>query len=131
MPLDHVRGEHVEGMDSVFIVAPFSKYAEQTRLTAIVEETYGKKFKKKRKVEKPIVEVAMNHAAEAYKKAGLSSLATIDILVMEYPRRSCVCFVFCASVGGVEKYVTAPFAFCDEQIKDLTLRGLWTPYRLN
>ena len=131
MPLDHVNGERVEGMDSVYVVAPFAKYAEQTRLTAIVEETHGKKFKRKRKVEKPIVEVAMKYAAEAFKKAGLTALGTIDILALEYPRTSCLCFIFCARINGEDRYVTAPFQLGEEQIRDLTHRGLWTPYRLN
>jgi|SRR6185503_1478401 len=129
MPLDHVRGEQVEGMDSVFIVAPFSKYAEQTNLTTIVEER--RRFKRPRKVVKSIVRAAMEHAAAAYAKLGLRVGGDVDILTQEYPRTRTVLFLFCARVNGVDHYVTAPFLLGDEQIRDLTLRGLWTPYRLN
>jgi hypothetical protein len=129
MPLDHVRGERVEGMDSVFVVAPFEKYAEQTRLTTMVKEV--RKFKRDRMIEVPIVSAAMDHARKAFEKEGLAPGGEVDILVMEYPRTACVCFVFCARINYQDKYVTAPFQLGEEQIRDLTHRGLWTPYRLN
>lgn len=129
MPLDHERGEQIEGMDSVYVVAPFDKWAEQTRLTARIKEK--RQFRRDKIVDKPIVTVALNHAAEAFAKKGLRIGSDIDILVMEYPRVSTLCFVFCAKIEGQEYFVTAPFKLGEEQIRDLTHRGLWTPYRLN
>lgn len=129
--LNHTIGEVVEGMDDLFAVVPFAKYAEQTRLTAIVDEVTGSKFKRKVKRERPIVEVAMRHAKEAFEKEGLPKGATIDIIVQEYPRTACLCFIFHTRINGQDKFVTAPFKLGDEQIKDLTLRGLWTPFRVN
>lgn len=129
MPLDHVNGERVEGMDEVFIVAEFDKYAEQTRLTTQVEDK--RPMKRARLVEKPIVNVAMNHAATAFANSGLRMGSDIDILVQEYPRTQQICFIFCACIGGQDYLVTAPFQLADEQVRDLELRGLWTPYRVN
>jgi hypothetical protein len=129
MPLDHVRGERVEGMDSVFVVAPFEKYAEQTRLTASIKEV--RQFKRDRIVEKPIVEVAMRHAKQAFDKIGLPVGSEVDILVQEYVRVGVVLFLFCARINGTDYFVKAPFQLGEEQIRDLTHRGLWTPYRLN
>lgn len=129
MPLDHINGERVEGMDSVYVVAPFDKWADQTRLTTRIKEV--RKFKRDRMIEVPIVQAAMDHARKAFEKSGIAPGSDIDILVMEYPRTACVCFVFCARINGEDKYVTAPFQLGEEQIRDLTHRGLWTPYRLN
>lgn len=129
MPLDHINGERVEGMDSVYVVAPFEKYSAQTRLTTRIKEV--RKFKRDRVIEVPIVQAAMDHARKGFEKSGLTPGGEIDILVLEYPRTSCVCFVFCARINGEDKYVTAPFQLGEEQIRDLTHRGLWTPYRLN
>src|SRR3989304_5229849 len=54
MPLNHVSGEVLNGYDPIFRVVPPSKYAEQTRLTTIVEELRGKKFQRKVKVQRSI-----------------------------------------------------------------------------
>jgi hypothetical protein len=133
MPLHHDIGERIEGLDEVFLVAPFAKYAEQTRLTAIVEETVGTKFKRKVKRERRIVDLAMAYAANGFAKMGLPQNSDIDILVQEYPRVNQVAFLFCARMGGKDYYIAPPavFQLGDAQIADLTLRGLWQPYKLN
>lgn len=133
MPLNHEIGERIEGLDDVFIVAPFAKYAEQTRLTTIVEETVGTKFKRKVKRARPIVAVAMKYAQGGFEKLGLPRGADIDILVQEYPRTGQVAFLFCARHMGKDYYIAPPavFQLGEAQIADLTLRGLWQPYRLN
>jgi hypothetical protein len=129
MPLDHVNGERIEGMDSFYVVAPFEKYADQSRLTAKVKEV--RKFKRDRVVEKPIVAVAMEHAQQAFAEIGLPRGSEVDILVQEYSRVGVLLFLFCARLNGTDYYVKAPFQLGEEQIRDLTHRGLWTPYRLN
>lgn len=133
MPLNHIAGEHIEGLDPVFRIVPVSKYIEQSRLTTIVEEMTGKKFQRKVKREKPIIEVAMKYAAEGYAKLGLEVGSDIDILVQEYIRVGQVAFLFCARVNGEDYYITPPalFQLGHEQIADLTLRGLWQPYTVN
>lgn len=133
MPLDHVNGERIEGLDPVYVVAPFEKYAQQSRLTTIVEVMTGKKFKRKVKRQRPIVEVAMEYAAEAYTKMGLRIGSDVDILVQEYVRVNQVAFLFCARIDGEDYYITPPavFQLGDEQIKELTVRGLWQPYTVN
>lgn len=133
MPLNHEKGEHIEGLDPVYVIAPFQKYAEQTRLTAIVEEMSTGKFKRKVKRERRIVEVAMKYAAEGFAKMGLPADSNIDVLVQEYVRVGQVAFLFCANVGGTDYYIAPPavFQLTQEQIADLTVRDLWQPYRLN
>jgi hypothetical protein len=129
MPLDHERGEQIEGMDSVYVVAPFEKYASQTRLTTLIKQK--RQFRRDKVVEVPIVKAAMEYAADAFAKKGLRIGGDIDILCQEYVKIGVVAFLFCARIEGQEYYVTAPFKLGEEQIRDLTLRGLWTPYRLN
>ena len=128
MPLDHVNGERIEGMDDVFVIAPFEKYAEQTRLTTTLK--IKEKFKREREVEKPIISAAMEHAATAYAKLGIRVGSDVEIMIQEYPRTKQVCVIFCTTRHGQDYLVTAPFQLADEQIKDLTFRGLWTPYTL-
>jgi hypothetical protein len=129
MPLDHVRGERVEGMDSVYVVAPFDKWAEQTNLTTRLKQK--RKFRRDKIVDVPIVRAAFDYAAEAFAKKGLRIGSDIDILCQEYVRTGVLTFIFCARINSEDYYVTAPFKLGEEQIRDLTLRGLWTPYRLN
>ena len=133
MPLDHIHGERIDGLDEVFLVAPFEKYAEQTRLTAIVEETTGTKFKRKVKRERRIVDVAMRYAMNGFAKMGLPRNSDIDVLVQEYIRANQVAFLFCARHGGKDYYIAPPavFQLGEAQIADLVLRDLWQPYRLN
>jgi hypothetical protein len=131
MLLNHEIGEIVEGMDDIFLVVPVSKYAEQTRLTTVVERVRGKKFKRKVQVEMPIFQAAMEHARDAFTAAGLMPGASIDCIAQEYYRTDCVCFVFAALINGEARFVTAPFKLGHEQIADLKLRGLWKPYRVN
>ena len=132
MPLNHVSGEVLNGYDPIFRVVPPSKYAEQTRLTTIVEELRGKKFQRKVKVQRSIWEAAINHAKLAFYNAGADPGAlAYDCIAQEYPRPGMVVFIFNATVLGEERYVLAPFQLGHEQIADLTVRNLWQPYTLN
>jgi hypothetical protein len=132
MPLNHVSGEVLDGYDAIFRVVPPSKYAEQTRLTTIVEELRGKKFQRKVKVKRSIWEAAIRHAQLAFYNAGADpGQLAYDCIVQEYPRTGVVVFIFNATVLGEERYVLAPFKLGHEQIADLTVRNLWQPYTLN
>lgn len=132
MPLDHTKGEVVEGFDPVFRVVPLSKYTEQGRLTTIVKQAGTGKFKRQVDVVKPIWIAARDHAAQAFANAGAERGAlSYDVIAQEYPRIGVVMFVFNALINGVEMYVHAPFKLTDEQIADLTVRNLWTPYTVN
>lgn len=132
MPLNRVSGETVEGMDAIFRVVPLSKYAEQTRLTTIVKEMRGKKFRREVDVEKPIWEAALNHAQRCFYNSGAKAGAlSYDCIVQEYPRTSIVCFIFETTIDGMNMLVPAPFRLGPEQIADLTVRNLWQPYTLN
>lgn len=132
MPLDHIKGEELEGFDPVFRVQKASKYAEQTRLTTEVEETTGTKFKRKVMVSRPIWQVAERYAMEAFMVAGANpGPLPYDCIAQEYPRTDVVCFIFNATIKGEEHYVTAPFKLSKAQIADLTLRNLWQPFAMN
>jgi hypothetical protein len=132
MPLNHLAGEHLDGYDPVYRVVAPSKYAEQTRLTTIVEEMRGKKFQRKVKVQRSIWEAALRHAQLAFYSAGADpGRLAYDCIVQEYPRTGMVVFIFNATVLGEERYVLAPFKLGHEQIADLTVRNLWQPYTLN
>lgn len=133
MPLDHVKGETVEGMDAVFVVSPLSKWASQSRLTTEVKEVQGKKFKREVTVERPVWDVALRYAQAAFMAAGADpgSKLSYDCIVQEYPRTGIICFIFNATLGGNELYVTAPFKLGADQIADLTVRNMWRPYTLN
>jgi hypothetical protein len=132
MPLDQTKGEVIEGFDPIFRVVPLSKYAEQTRLTTVVQRMSTGKFKRKVDVVKPIWIAAREHAAQAFANSGADagSLA-FDVLVQEYPRTGVVNFIFNATLSGQEMYVSAPFKLTEEQIADLTVRNLWQPYTIN
>lgn len=132
MPLNHVSGETVEGMDAIFRVVAVEKYHALPRLTTIVKERRGKKFRREVDVEKPIWIAALDHAQRCFFNAGANpgSLA-YDCIVQEYPRTGCVCFIFEAVIDGVSMFVTAPFRLGPDQIADLSVRNLWQPYTLN
>jgi hypothetical protein len=128
--LNHEIGEVLEGMDSVFTVSEVAPWAEQTRLTTSVEKIVGTKFKRKKRVTVPIWHVALEYAREAYANAGADpGRLAYDCIVQSYPRTGVLAFVFVATIAGEDKFVTAPFKLSDEQVADLTLRGLWQPYR--
>jgi hypothetical protein len=132
MPLNQIAGEVVEGMDSIFRVVPVAKYAEQTRLTTLVKEMRGKKFKRPVDVQRPIWEAALGYAQQAFANAGATpGKLSFDCICQEYPRTGMVAFIFNATIDGTERYVTAPFLLAHEQIADLTVRNLWQPYTIN
>jgi hypothetical protein len=131
MLLNHEIGEIVEEMDDIFHVVPVTKYADMPRLTTVVKRMSRGKFKRLVDVEVPIFEAALQWAHEGFSGAGILPDASIDCIAQEYPRTGCVCFVFATLINGEAKFVTAPFKLGDEQIADLTVRGLWTPYRVN
>ena len=127
--LDHVNGEAVEGMDSVFRIVPVAKYQDQPRLTTTVKRMTGRLFRRNVDVEMPIFRAAWEHAQHAFANSGVPAGNTqVDILVQEYPRTNTVCFVFYTQILGRQLYVTAPFTLSHAQIGDLTLRGLWAPH---
>lgn len=132
MALNHEIGEIVDGMDEVFRVVPVEKYQQQTRLTCLTKQVVGTKFKREIEVQKPIWIAALEYAQRAFYNSGAQPGAlAYDCIAQEYPRTGVVCFVFNATVNGVELYVPAPFGLTDAQISDLTLRNLWQPYRIN
>lgn len=132
MALNHDIGEIVDGMDDVFRVVPVEKYQEQTRLTCLVKQVVGTKFKREIEVQKPIWVAALEYAQIAFRNSGAQpgGLA-YDCIAQEYPRVSVVCFIFNAEVAGKDLFVTAPFGLTESQIADLTMRDLWQPYRTN
>lgn len=132
MTLNRVSGETIEGMDAVFCVAPVEKWQAQTGLTTIVEEMQGTKFKRKRKVARPIWDVALAYAQRCFHASGAKpGPLSCDVIVQEYPRTNMVVFIFEADIFGHSMLVTAPFILTPEQIADLTVRNLWQPYTLN
>lgn len=131
MPLDHTNGEQIDGMPHIYRVVPAAKYANENRLTTIVKEMTGKSFRREIEVEKPIFEAAMNHAMEGFVKAGLQLGSDIDCLCQEYFTDDIIMFLFCAKINGEDHYVTAPFKLHEQQIAELTQRGMWKPLRLN
>lgn len=132
MPLNHIAGERLEGLDPVFRVVPLEKYKGQPRLTTVVKEMTKGKFQYEVEVERPIWEAALGHAQISYYGAGAEPRhLKYDVLVQEYPRTGNIAFIFCARIRGEERFVIAPFALSPEQIADLTVRGLWQPYRIH
>lgn len=133
MPLDHVKGEPVEGMDAIYRVVPLTKYSDATRLTTEVEEVQGKKFKRKVMVERPVWQVALRMAQNAFVEVGAQpgSKLAYDCIVQEYPRTGVICFIFNATINGTERYVPIPVRLGHAQIADLTLRNMWQPLTLN
>lgn len=131
MPLDHVNGERLDGMDLIYRVVPVGKYKELPGLTTLVEETTGKKFKRKVVKQYPIWQAAENYARMAFSKAGYHGPLQVDCLAQEYPRVSHVAFVFCAKIFGVEQYVVAPFELTPEQIAEMKTIGQWEETTVN
>jgi hypothetical protein len=131
MPLNHVSGEPLEGLDGFYRVVPAAKYKDMPRLTVTVQEWSGKKFKVLKDVERPIWQVALGHAQIAYFEAGAPPNLSYDVLVQEYPQTRTVAFVFCAVVNGADQYVVAPFQLSPEQIADLVVRNQWSLAPLN
>ena len=126
MPLNHIVGEHISGMDAVHRVVPLKKYQDLTNLTTPVKELTGNNFKREIFVDRPIWDAALGHAQIVFHQAGASRLGTsYDVVVQEYPRTGHVVFIFCAKINGEDHYVDAPFALAPEQIADLKVRGLW------
>jgi hypothetical protein len=131
MPLDHTRGEHLEGMDDFYRVVSASKYKAMSRLTTTVQEWVGKSFKVQKDVERPIWEAALGHAQIAYFQAGADANLTYDVIAQEYPRTNIVAFVFCAKIKGQDTYVVAPFQLTKSQVADLIVRNQWSVSPLN
>jgi len=132
MPLNHVAGEQIEGLDPIYRVVPLAKYQEQTRLTTQVMEMSTGKFRREVARTRPIWQAALNHAMMSFAAAGTTPGAlAYDCIAQEYPRTGMVAFIFNATVNGAELFVTAPFALGQQQIADLTLRNLWQPYTIN
>lgn len=126
MPLNHLIGERVDGLDPIFQVVPVAKWREQTRLTTTVRREVGKKFKREIDVQEPIWLAALGHAQIAFLKEGADPThLSYDVICQEHIRDRVVCFIFCAKINGVEKYVIAPFALSEQQVADLKVRGLW------
>lgn len=132
MALNHETGEIVEGMDDVFRVVPAEKYMNMPRLTCMIKVETGKKFKRMIDTEVPIWVAAFEHAKASFANAGANPGAlAYDVIAQEYPRTGNVCFIFNATINGEEHYVAAPFSLSQQQISDLALRNLWTPYTVN
>jgi len=131
MPLDHVNGERIDGMDLIYRVVPVEKYKELPGLTTLVEETSGSKFKRKVTKQYPIWAAAERFARMAYSKAGYSGPLNVDCIAQEYGRAGVVCFVFCAKIFGVEQFVVAPFELTDEQIAEMKVIGQWDEVTVN
>ena len=128
MPLNHLAGEKIEGLDPIYRVVPVSKYKSLPRLTTTVTEWQGKQFKKEVEVERPIWVQALGHAQIAYFEAGADPRhLNYEVLVQEHPLTNTVCFVFCAKIRGEDHYVVAPFVLSPEQIAELTVTGHWKP----
>lgn len=131
MPLNHLTGEKIEGMDPIFRVVPAAKYKNLPRLTTTVMEWQGKQFKTEVAVERPVWETALGHAQIAYFEAGADPQhLSYDVIAQEYPRANTVTFVFCAKVHGQDHFVVAPFALAPEQVASLVLTGDWQPLLL-
>lgn len=108
MPLDHVNGEHI-GKLGVGKVAPLMKWADT-------------KF----------YEIACESAEAAFYKAGALlpiTFDTSDVLVMEYPAKDRLAFVFCRNIAGQEKLFPFVFTLAPEAISELVNTGRWQ--RLN
>lgn len=132
MPLDHVNGERVEGMDLIYRVVPIEKYQQLPGLTTLVEKTIGNAFKTKKKECLPIWKAATEYAQVAFKNSGApSGMLNYDVIAQEYPRVGQVCFVYCAKVFGRELYVPAPFQLTDEQIAEMKVIGEWEDVKVN
>lgn len=132
MPLDHVNGERVEGMDLIYRVVPIEKYQQLPGLTTLVEKTTGSAFKTKKVESVPIWQAATDYAMIAFKNTGApAGPLHYDVLAQEYPVTARVCFVFCAKIFGREMYVQAPFQLTDEQIAEMKVIGEWEDVKVN
>lgn len=132
MSLNRENGEIIEGRDFVFRVVPAEKYMNLPRLTTVVTETTGQKFKREINVECPIWEAALKCAQAAYAKAGAAPGGlSYDVIAQEYPREHVVAFLFCATIRGDDHYVTAAFGLADAQIAELMVTGQWEPVTIN
>lgn len=132
MPLDHVNGERVDGMDLVYRIVPIEKYQQLPGLTTLVEKTVGTAFKKKTVESVPILKAATDYAMIAFKNSGApAGPLHYDVLCQEYPAVNRVCFVFCAKIFGRELYVPAPFQLTDEQIAEMKVIGEWEEMKAN
>lgn len=132
MPLDHENGEILEDRDFVFRVVPVEKYMNLPRLTTLVRETTGNKFKREITVQRSIWEAAFGLARTAFTEAGApAGTISYDVIVQEYPREHVVAFVFCMTIRGEERFVTAPFQLTAEQIGDLIATNQWEMIPVN
>jgi hypothetical protein len=104
MPLDHVNGEHI-GKLGVGKVAPLFKWSDT-----------------------PFFEIACEHAEKAFLKAGALrpiSFDTSEILVMEYPMKDRLAFLFCRNIAGTERLYPFIIKLEQEAISDLVNSGRW------
>lgn len=125
MPLNHFTGERLEGLDGFYRVVPVGKYKALPRLTTMVKEWTGKKFKVQKDVQRPIWEAALGHAQIAYFEAGADIPLSYDVIAQEYPVTGQVAFIFCAKVKGQDTYVIAPFQLTRPQVADLIVTNQW------
>lgn len=132
MPLNHINGERVEGMDLVYRVVPLEKYQKLPGLTVMVEETKHSPIKTKQVKSVPIWEAATNYAQQAFMNSGApAGPLNYDVLCQEYYMTQTVCFIFCANIYGTELYVQAPFELSHEQIAELKNIGEWEDAKVN
>jgi len=105
MPLDKTKGETIEGLGEDYLIAPLSKW-----------------------IDTPLVEMAAQHAAEAYIKAGALSPISFDeedILIQEYYREAKVAVVFQRRVRGEEMLYPYVFELPHNLIAELVATGRW------
>jgi len=105
MPLDKTKGEEIEGLGSAYVVAPLSKW-----------------------IDTPLIEMAAQHAAEAYIKAGAMvpiSFNEEDILIQEYYRDAKIAVVFQRRVRGEEMLYPYVFDLPHDLIAELVASGRW------
>ncbi len=132
MPLDHVNGECIDGLDIIYRIVPISKYQELPGLTTVVEVTEGKKFKRKKFESVPVWQAAENYAKITFCNSGApAGQLGYDILVQEYPRTHQVAFIFCAEIFGHEQFVVAPFELSQEQVTEMKAIAQWEDIVVN
>ena len=130
MPLNHFLGEKIEGMPEAFRIVDVAKYKNLPRLTTVVQETTGKKFKVPVDVERPVWQTALGHAQIAFFNAGAAPNLKYDVICQEYATGE-VAFLFHARVNGQDLYVPAVFSLSKQQIADLMMTGDWKPFTVN
>lgn len=132
MPLDHIHGDHIEGMDSVRRVVPVEKYKALPGLTTLVEETTGKSFRRKQVVEKSIWNAAEDYAKIAFRNSGApAGPLSYDVIAIEYPRTFVVAFLFAADIFGHEMLVPVPVELTPEQVAEMKVIGEWEDVTVN